>query len=129
MLFPDRDLQTLLSALEDAAEYRTEHHDGWCGNCATEQEIKPGALCGDHGFDEAVASMYNGLHHRLQDGQGGDQPSFWAALWEFAAPTGWATQWYWPAGTHGKVWNLLHGQGWRIGESLAGRRQAKDVGR
>jgi hypothetical protein len=23
--------------------------------------------------------------------------------------------WYWPEGTHGKVWNWFHGNGWRTG--------------
>jgi hypothetical protein len=32
----------------------------------------------------------------------------------FAAPAGWATQWYWPPGVHGRVYNLLHGVGWRV---------------
>lgn len=36
------------------------------------------------------------------------------AWWQFLAPAGWATQWYWPEGTRGKVWNLLHGRGWSI---------------
>jgi hypothetical protein len=36
------------------------------------------------------------------------------ALWEFLAPAGVATQWYWPEGTHGKLWNLAHGYGWRV---------------
>jgi hypothetical protein len=36
------------------------------------------------------------------------------ALWMFAAPADWATQWYWPEGVHGKVWNLAHGRGWRV---------------
>jgi hypothetical protein len=39
---------------------------------------------------------------------------FWGALWSFAAPAGWAAQWYWPPGVRGRVFNLLHGKGWRI---------------
>lgn len=35
-------------------------------------------------------------------------------LWEYFAPEGWATQWYWPEGGHGKMWNLLHGLGWKV---------------
>lgn len=33
-------------------------------------------------------------------------------LWAYFSP--WATQWYWPAGVRGRVFNLLHGRGWRI---------------
>lgn len=33
-------------------------------------------------------------------------------LWQYLAPAGWATQWYWPSPARGKVWNLLHGNGW-----------------
>lgn len=40
---------------------------------------------------------------------------FFGGLWSYFAPAGWATQWYWTPGTRGKVWNLLHGKGWRIG--------------
>jgi hypothetical protein len=36
------------------------------------------------------------------------------ALWQFLAPPGWATDWYWPEGVHGKVWNFFHGYGWRV---------------
>lgn len=35
-------------------------------------------------------------------------------LWEYFAPHGWATKWYWPEGSRGKVWNWFHGNGWRI---------------
>jgi hypothetical protein len=24
------------------------------------------------------------------------------------------TQWYWPEGSRGKLWNFLHGNGWRV---------------
>jgi hypothetical protein len=24
------------------------------------------------------------------------------------------TDWYWPARSHGKLWNFFHGHGWRI---------------
>lgn len=24
------------------------------------------------------------------------------------------TQWYWPPGTRGKLWNFMHGKGWRV---------------
>lgn len=37
------------------------------------------------------------------------------AWWQWLAPDGWATQPYWPEGYHGKVWNWLHGKGWRTG--------------
>lgn len=36
-------------------------------------------------------------------------------LWAYFAPHGWATMWYWPEDTRGKVWNLCHGRGWRVG--------------
>jgi hypothetical protein len=36
------------------------------------------------------------------------------ALWEYFAPAGVATQWYWPPGVRGKLWNLAHGNGWRV---------------
>lgn len=35
-------------------------------------------------------------------------------LWEYFSPEGWSTQWYWPQGCHGKVWNLFHGHGWKV---------------
>lgn len=35
-------------------------------------------------------------------------------LLAYFGPAGWWTQWYWPAGSRGKVWNWLHGRGWRI---------------
>jgi hypothetical protein len=35
-------------------------------------------------------------------------------LWRFFAPPGWATQWYYPEGVHGKVYNFFHGRGWRV---------------
>jgi hypothetical protein len=35
-------------------------------------------------------------------------------VWAFIAPAGWATQWYWPEGVHGKVWNFFHGRGWQV---------------
>jgi hypothetical protein len=34
--------------------------------------------------------------------------------WCFLAPSGWATDWYFPEGVHGKVWNFLHGYGWQV---------------
>lgn len=40
--------------------------------------------------------------------------TFLGGLWQYFAPHGWATQWYWNEDTHGKVWNLFHGRGWRI---------------
>jgi hypothetical protein len=39
---------------------------------------------------------------------------FFAGMWQYFAPAGWATQWYWE-GSHGKVWNFFHGKGWRVG--------------
>lgn len=30
-------------------------------------------------------------------------------LWQYFAPVGWATQWYWPEGVHGRLWNGLRG--------------------
>lgn len=39
---------------------------------------------------------------------------FFGGLWAYAAPPGWATQWYWPGGVHGKVWNYAHGYGWQV---------------
>jgi hypothetical protein len=38
-----------------------------------------------------------------------------ASLWQYWGPAGWWTQWYFPEGVHGKVWNLLHGGGWAVG--------------
>lgn len=35
-------------------------------------------------------------------------------LLAYFGPAGWWTQWYWPAGKRGKVYNWLHGRGWRI---------------
>jgi hypothetical protein len=35
-------------------------------------------------------------------------------LLQFLSPAGWWTDWYWPPGTRGKVWNLFHGKGWRV---------------
>jgi hypothetical protein len=37
------------------------------------------------------------------------------ALAAYFGPAGWWTQEYWPEGRRGKVWNLLHGNGWRVG--------------
>jgi hypothetical protein len=45
--------------------------------------------------------------HRTDDG-------LISNLWQAFTPAGWATQWYWPDGSRGKVWNFLHGKGWRI---------------
>jgi hypothetical protein len=39
---------------------------------------------------------------------------FFGGLWAHFAPAGWATDWYWPEGTRGKVHNLFHGRGWRV---------------
>jgi hypothetical protein len=39
---------------------------------------------------------------------------FIGGLWAYFAPAGWATQPYWPAGVHGKVYNFFHRKGWRI---------------
>lgn len=60
-------LGTVLSALEDAADYRREHRDGDCSDC---DALPEGKLCGDHEVDEAVASMYDLLHDELQERQG-----------------------------------------------------------
>jgi hypothetical protein len=35
-------------------------------------------------------------------------------LLQFFGPAGWWTQWYWPEGTRGKVWNFFHGYGWQV---------------
>lgn len=51
----------LLSALEDAADYRRDQGD--CYECRTGIKIK----CGDHSTDDAVASMYNMIHSELQN--------------------------------------------------------------
>lgn len=32
----------------------------------------------------------------------------------FDWPRSWWDQPYWPEGSHAKVWNFLHGRGWRI---------------
>lgn len=32
----------------------------------------------------------------------------------FDWPRSWWTQPYWPAGSHGKVHNFVHGSGWRV---------------
>jgi hypothetical protein len=60
-------LGTALSALEDAADYRREHEDGFCADCGN---LPEGGLCGDHAADETVASMYDLLHDELQEHQG-----------------------------------------------------------
>jgi len=31
------------------------------------------------------------------------------------SPAGWFTEWYWPPGVRGKLYNLFHGHGWRTG--------------
>jgi hypothetical protein len=46
---------------------------------------------------------------------GGKNDGFLGGLWAMLAPAGWATQPYWAAGTRGRVFNLFHGRGWRIG--------------
>ena len=67
-------LGTVLSALEDAADYRREYQDGDCSDCDGNgyDAARPdrGKLCGDHDADEAVASMYDLLHGELQEHQG-----------------------------------------------------------
>lgn len=62
-------LGTVLSALEDAADYRREYQDGDCVDCEKEG-LQNGKPCGDHEVDEAVASMYDLLHGELQEHQG-----------------------------------------------------------
>lgn len=32
----------------------------------------------------------------------------------FFGPAGWWTDWYYPEGVHGKVWNFFHGYGWKV---------------
>lgn len=34
-----------------------------------------------------------------------------SGLWSYFSPA--ATQWYFPPGVRGPLWNLLHGNGWR----------------
>ena len=69
-------LGTVLSALEDAADYRREYQDGDCSDCDGNgyDAGRPdrGKLCGDHDADEAAASMYDLLHGELQEHQGRD---------------------------------------------------------
>ncbi len=36
------------------------------------------------------------------------------SVWSYFAPAGWATEWYWPPGVHGCVYNFLHGNGWLV---------------
>jgi hypothetical protein len=126
--FPERDLPAMLDALADAIDYRLEHRDEWCGNCEPAQDGKPVMLCGDHENDEAAAANYVSLHDRLRGDrlrseiQGGSvNDGLLGGLWAFLAPAGWATEWYFPEGYHGKVWNLFHGQGWRAGLAPAPR--------
>jgi hypothetical protein len=51
-------LRTVLSALEDAADYRRDQGD--CGAC------KPDAKCRDHAIDDYVAADYDLLFEELQ---------------------------------------------------------------
>jgi hypothetical protein len=104
-------LETLVRALDDAAQYRREYEDGDCVGC--EHGIE---LCGDHASDEQRAKAYDCLRAMLRDDR--DQArrgdGLFGGLWAYFAPDGWATQWYWPDGVHGKVRNLLHGRGWHV---------------
>jgi len=118
------DLPTLLAALDDASWYRND--DGDCVDCVDcRYEVKetgdPAAKCGDHEADAELAAEYQALYdrYRLYDKPDSGRPEIhgWGwigALWQMLTPAGWATQWYWPAGTHGRVYNFFHGKGWNI---------------
>lgn len=56
------DRRTILSALEDAADYRRDQ-GSHCHDCSTSL---PAAKCDDHAADDAVAMMYDELHERIQ---------------------------------------------------------------
>lgn len=40
---------------------------------------------------------------------------WWRSLACYFDRWGLLADWYWKPGCHGRVWNLFHGRGWRIG--------------
>lgn len=62
-LFGNAHRQTILAALEDAADYRLDQGD--CYACIVGS--RRGQKCDDHAADEAMASMYDDLAARLYE--------------------------------------------------------------
>lgn len=46
---------------------------------------------------------------------GNRNSGFWGSLVTYFDQHGLFTQWYWPEDCRGRIWNLFHGRGWRIG--------------
>lgn len=109
VLVPADALPTLLKALDDACEYRRDGIGEDCNDCSHQD-----GLCGDHASDQETARAYDALFETLRRDRGAPNGGFFGGLWAYLAPAGWATQWYWPDGVRGRVWNLLHGRGWRV---------------
>ncbi len=105
----------IFGALRDAAAYRREYADGgpdFCSECeeARREAGDPDTLCLDHAEDEGYAREYDAACRMLSG------PCLvLSVLWQALPPAGWVTQWYWPAGAHGKLWNWFHGKGWWVG--------------
>ena len=57
----EQDVRELLSALEDAADYRRDQGES-CGAC---DEVEGDGKCGDHSTDDSIASMYDMLGEML----------------------------------------------------------------
>jgi hypothetical protein len=64
----DQDIREILSALEDAADYRRDQGE-YCPGCA---DLPGGQKCGDHTTDDAIAGMYELLHQTLAGKLGED---------------------------------------------------------
>jgi hypothetical protein len=47
--------------------------------------------------------------------QGGHNDGLITGLLVYFDRHGILTRWYWPPGCRGRLYNLLHGHGWRIG--------------
>lgn len=58
----DQDARELLSALEDAADYRRDQGES-CADC---DKLAGAGKCGDHETDDAVASMYELMHGAIR---------------------------------------------------------------
>jgi hypothetical protein len=87
-------LDTLRSALDDAAAYRREYLDGWCGDCSANAGQTPDGqkpeLCLDHATDEGLARGYDALRTLIAPA-GRHQR---IAKFRFRRP------WFWNTGTH-----------------------------
>ncbi len=58
-----QDIREILSALEDAADYRRDQGE----QCAECDKLAGHVKCRDHDTDDKIASMYEDLHERLQE--------------------------------------------------------------